>query len=106
MFVGEFADDFFDDVFEGNEARDPAIFIDDHRQVEVFGLHLTQQVIDRLHFDGELGGTHHLIGAKFMVSIMVFKTLNDVLKEQNSADIVGVLSNNGQARETGAHKEA
>ena len=100
MFVGEFTDDFFDDVFEGNETRDPAVFIDDHCQVEVFGLHLTQQVIDRLHFDGELGGTHHLIGAKFMFSIMVFKALNDILKEQNSADVVGVLSNNGQTRET------
>ena len=72
----------------------------------MFGLHLTQQIINRLHFDGELGRTHHLIGAKFMFSIMVFKALNDILKEQNSTDVVGVLSNNGQTRETGAYKEA
>ena len=106
MFVGEFTNDFFDDVFEGDEARDPTVFINDHGQVEVFGLHLAQQVIDRLHFDGELGGTHHLIGAKFMFPIMVFKTLNDILKEQNSANIVGVLSDHRQTRETGTHKEA
>ena len=70
MFVGEFADDFLDDVFKGDEAGNPTVFIDDQCQVEVLGLHLAKQVIGGFHLDGELGRTHHLVRAQFVVTFV------------------------------------
>ena len=106
MLVGELADDLLEDVLEGDQARDAAVFVDDDGHVEAFGLHLAQHVVRELHFDGELGGAHHLLGAHVELAARGLPAGHEVLEVQDAANIVHVVADDGHAREAGAHEQA
>ena len=74
--------------------------------METLGLHLAQHVVRGLHFDGELGGAHHLLGAHVELAARGLPAGDEVLEEQDAADIVHVVADDGHARESGAHEEA
>ena len=106
VFVGEFTDDLLEDVLEGDQAGDAAVFVDDDGHVEALGLHLAQHVVRGLHFDGVLGGAHHLLGAQVQVAAGGFPAGDQVFEEQDASDVVHVVADDGDAREAGAHEQA
>src|ERR1700749_2913872 len=43
VFVAQLADNLFNQVFDGDEAGNATVFVDDHRHANVISLHLAQQ---------------------------------------------------------------
>src|SRR5208337_3507347 len=48
--AGDFSDDLFQQVFDGDNAYRAAIFVHHHRQVTALPLHLSEQPVDLFHF--------------------------------------------------------
>ena len=57
-FVGEIADDFFDEVFEGDEAGGAAIFVNDDGELGFELAELAEEFVDFFCFGDEEGGAH------------------------------------------------
>ena len=74
--------------------------------METLGLHLAQHVVSGLHFDGELGGAHHLLGAHIELAARGLPARHEVLEVQDAANIVHVVADDGHAGEAGAHEQA
>ena len=50
VLVANFANDLFDQIFNGDEARDSSVLIDDNRHAYVAALHFAQQVAHQFTF--------------------------------------------------------
>ena len=74
--------------------------------MEALGLHLAQHVVRGLHFDGVLGGAHHLLGAQVQVAAGDLPAGDQVFEEEDASDVVHVVADDGDAREAGAHEQA
>ena len=80
MFVGQLADDLLEEILERDQASNAAVLINDDGHVETFCLHLAQHVVRGLHFDGELGGAHHLLGAHAELAARGLPARHEVLE--------------------------
>src|SRR6266702_4282772 len=58
VLVGDLADDLLQDVLDRHQPRRAAVLVDHDRHVGLPGLHLPQQVVDRLAVRDECGGPH------------------------------------------------
>ena len=74
--------------------------------MEALGLHLAQHVVRGLHFDGEFGGAHHLLGAHVELATGGLPAGHEVLEVQDASDVVHVVTDDGHAGEAGAHEQA
>src|SRR5437899_1580565 len=59
MLVADFADDFFDQIFDRNQAGDTAVFIHHDGHANVTALHLAQQVADQFAFGDKVDVATH-----------------------------------------------
>ena len=57
VLVGDVADDGFEEVFDGDEAGDGAVLVDDDAHVLLFALHLAEELGYFFGFGDEGGGT-------------------------------------------------
>ncbi len=56
MLVADVADDLLEQIFDGDQAGDAAVLVDDDAHVLFFALHLAQQLVAALGFRYEGGG--------------------------------------------------
>ena len=61
MLVADFADDLLDQILDGHQSGDAAVFVDHDGQAGVFALHLAQQFVALLGFRNEVDvGLHQV----------------------------------------------
>ncbi len=97
MLVGDVADDGFEEVFDGDDAGDAAVLIDDDAHVLLFGLHLAEELGDHLGFGDEGGGALDLgDGAGDGVGV---GDLEEVVGEGDAGDVVERAVEDGDAGE-------
>ena len=58
MFILNFANNFFDDIFHCHETRSTAVFVDNNGHVHFFMLKLRHQISKRLVSRHKIGGPH------------------------------------------------
>ena len=86
MLVVNLADDLFEQVFDGDEAGDAAVLVDDDAHMLLFALHLAQQFVDALGLGDELRlalDAGHGAGAGLGVG-----DLQQVVGEGDAGDVV------------------
>ena len=59
--IVDFAHDFFDDVFHGDESRSAAVFVDDNGDVDLLLAEVLKQVVDLSVFRDKEGWTDELL---------------------------------------------
>src|SRR5690606_24914109 len=94
VFVFDFADDLFENVFHGDEACSTAVFVDDDGQVVAAAAEVAQQHIKAFGFRHEDCGAYQ--GPQVELGVVDGK--QQILGEQNSHDIVAVVFVDGKAR--------
>ena len=86
VLVGDVAYDGFEEVFDGDEASDAAVLVDDDAHVLLFALHLAEELGDFFGFGDEGGGTLDLgDGAGAGVGV---EDLEEVVGEGDAGDVV------------------
>ncbi len=86
MFVANVADDLLEQIFDGDQAGDAAVFIDDDAHVLFFTLHFAQQFVAALGFGDEDGwalDAGHGAGAGLFV-----RDLQQVMGKGDAGDVV------------------
>src|SRR5690606_32851640 len=67
VFVFDFSDDLFEDVFHGDETRGTAVLVDHHRQVVATASEVAQQDVEPLGFGNENRRPHEWAQIKLRV---------------------------------------
>src|SRR5262245_7749910 len=96
VFVFDLSDDLFDQVFDGDQAGQPAVFIDDDRHRRLGLLHLRQQFVDGLGFGHEVGRAGDVDAAAIhFAELPVFQ---EVAHIDHALDVLHLAAVNGQPR--------
>src|SRR5262245_29289785 len=96
VLVLDLPDDLFDQVFDGDQAGQPAVFVDDDRHRRLGFLHLGQQFVDRLGFGHEVGRARDLKATAIrFAELPVFEQVAHV---NHAFDIIHLAAVNGQPR--------
>ncbi len=94
VFVVDVADDFFEDVFHGHDARRAAVFINDNRHVDFLDLELFEEVADFFCPGDEVGGAQERLPAEVFRFVEVCQ---EVFHVEDAFDVVQVLAEDGKA---------
>src|ERR1700690_963066 len=98
MLVADFADDLFHQVFDRHQACNAAVLVDDNRHAHIASLHLTEQIAPQLALRDKVNifahDARHQSRARFGI-----RHLKQVLRVENSLDVVNGAFIHGQARE-------
>src|SRR5215472_246069 len=98
MLVPDFTDDFLDQVLDGDQAGDAAIFVDDNREADVMLPHLAQQVTAQLTLGDEIQVLAHERFDRARAGFGV-GYLKDILRVHNADNVVDGVAVDGNARE-------
>ena len=99
VFVVNFADDFFDDVFDGNKAGEVAVFVDNERHVVTVGFEVAQHRVQRFAFgdNGRRAQEGADVGGQFATEGVG----QEVFGEEDAADLFVGFIDDGVARVAG-----
>ena len=97
MLVGDLADDGFEEVFDGDEAGDGSVLVDDEAHVLLFALHLAEELGGVFGFGDEGGGA--LDVGDDAVSGIGVGDLQEVVGEDDAGDVVERALEDGDAGE-------
>src|SRR3954453_819746 len=95
VLVGDFADDLLDDVLDGNDAGGAAVFIDDHRDLQMLALKFAQQVAHLLRFRNEVRRPGQIGNGEMLAFEYGVEELLDV---HDAADLIDRFGVDGDAR--------
>ena len=96
MFVFDFADDFLDQVFDGDQALGARIFIDDNRQVHPRAAHFVEQLEHTHAFGYKARLTNEGVYALGLCAILC-EHGEDILDVDHAGDLVERLVIDGEA---------
>jgi len=99
VFVVDFANDFFDDVFDGDEAGEVAVFVDDECHVVAVGLEVAQHRVQRFAFGDD--GRRAQQGADVFRQLLAEGVGQQVFGEEDAADLFVGFVHHGVARVAG-----
>jgi len=97
VFVGDVAHDLLDDVLDGDEPRDAAVFVDDDRHVIAADPELLEKDVDPLALGHENGRPQHLAHVEGPATLLAEIT-QQVLGQQDADHLVAVLADDREAR--------
>ena len=101
MLVGDLADDFFDDVFEGDNAGHAAVFVDDDGHLQPLVAQLDHERANR-HRLGNGGGVGHEGGGNDgHVSAALGGHGDRAAQGDQAEDVIGVIADDGESGVTG-----
>src|SRR5216684_4576419 len=103
VLFADFADNLFDEVFDGREPRDGAIFVHDDSHVLIFLAHFFEKLGAQLGFRNEQRGTHQFADAAG--GGVALRDLQKVLGKNDADDVFERAFVNGQARESRFHDQ-
>jgi hypothetical protein len=87
VFVADFAEDFFDEVFEGGDAGGIAVFVDDIDHVDAAGLHFAEEVGGGFGFgDAREGAEEAREGGAFALVVAEFPEVADMDEADDAVD--------------------
>src|SRR5215204_1584539 len=106
VLVGDVAHEFLDDVFEGHEAGDAAVLVDDHGEMVRLELHLAEQCIGLHRVGHEHRRAHELADGEVVgVERPLEPEAREIAEIQDAADVVGVTLDHGNARIPGLQEQ-
>src|SRR5262249_940117 len=70
-FIVDLSDDFFEDIFEGDNSRIPAVFIHDDGEVHLEFLKFAEQVIDFFAFRNKISFTDQQLPSKRRIIFLI-----------------------------------
>ena len=103
VFVGDVADDFFEDVFGGDEAAGAAVFIEDDGDVDMLGAEFAEEVAEGLDAGDEVSGAEE--AAEFHLGVVAGGAPGDVeegeevLGVEDAEDVIEGVFEDGDAGE-------
>ena len=105
VLVGDLADDLLEDVLDGDQAGGAAVLVDDDRDVDALGLHLAQQLVDRLGLRHEAGVriTSSTVGRRR--SAASWAAADEVLEVDDADHVVDVLADHRDPGEAAAQRQ-
>ena len=95
--VRDFTHDFFQHVFQGDDATRAAVFVDNDRQMHLAFLKFPEKVVDFLALGHEHGGANALVPQQ----VVFVKLGNEVLDVKDTDDLVGGSFVNRNSTEAG-----
>ncbi|MNE19039.1 hypothetical protein D3C80_1121040 [compost metagenome] len=96
ILVFNFADNQFQNVFDSDQARHAAEFVNDNRHVITLGAELLQHPVYSLAFRHHHGGAQHLVDAEFL-GFRAHKR-QQILGHQNAFDVIFIFADHREAR--------
>src|SRR5699024_3371080 len=102
VLVNHFTDELLEEVFDGDEAGDTAVFVDNECHVERIRLHVVQHVVDRLHFGNEHGFPHDVPDGECIRVETAVRSSHDVFDVENASNVVDGVFDNGDTGVSGA----
>ena len=103
IFFADFADDFFDQIFHGDDAGHQAVFVNYDGHLLIFALHFLQEFGAEFCFRDEQRGTHQFAdGAVRGVAVGDFE---HVARHDDADDIVERFLVDREAGELGVHDQ-
>ena len=99
VFVFDFAEDLFEDVFEGDDAGGGAVLIDDDGHVGIVGAEDVDQVGQRAGFGDEDGHAHDVAQVELGGAFAEHQDVDQVLQMDDADDLIGAFFEDGEAGE-------
>jgi len=99
VFVFDFAEDLFEDVFEGDNAGGGAVLIDDDGHVGGVGTEDVDQVRERTGFWDEDGHAHDVAQVELGGAVAEHQHLDQVLQVDDADDLIGAFFKDREAGE-------
>src|SRR5437667_1470021 len=96
--VANIAYQFFEQVFDGDEPGGSTVFVDDNREMELSRLHQLEQLVGLFGLGYELRRAHD--GAHQLVAAAGPLGAHHVFRVRDADDVVDVVADHGQARES------
>src|SRR5947209_1061558 len=103
VLFADFADNFFDEVFDGSQPRDGAIFVHDDSHVLILLAHFLEKLGAQLAFRNEQRGTHQFADAAG--GGVALGDLQKVVGKNDADDVFERAFVNGQAPESRFHNQ-
>ena len=99
IFIRNFANKFFNEVFQGDQACDAAVFVDNHGHMVLFLLQIAQRVIGFFALRDEQGGFGQFVDRCFRSGGRFFMLdPRHIAQITNPHYFIAVFTNHGHAR--------
>src|SRR3954452_10150427 len=104
VLIGDLTDDLLEDVLDRHQPSGAAVLVDDDRNVDLLGLHLSEQLVDRFGLRDEVSRAHDLFDLLGPVLVLV-DPARKVLEIGHTEYVVLVLTHDRYAGEPAAQCE-
>ena len=103
VFFADFADDFFDQIFDGDDTGHQTVFVDDDGHLLAFALHVFEQLGTEFCFGNKKSGAHQL--ADFAVGRLAVVDGEHVASHDDAGDVVERFAEDREAGKFGFNDE-